>query len=114
LFFFAVDPAWNTLDDQAADRVYRMGQTKNVIIYRLITCGTIEEKMYRKQVFKGGLSRTLLGQKQQQFSYFTKGELSELFKFDDPDKAETHDMLQGFVTWTPLRLQVRVFMMFVS
>jgi len=29
-----------------------------VVVYRLITCGTVEEKIYRKQVFKGGLSRT--------------------------------------------------------
>ena len=26
-------------------------------MYRLVTCGTVEEKIYRKQVFKGGLSR---------------------------------------------------------
>lgn len=29
-----------------------------MVVYRLITCGTVEEKMYRKQVFKGGLART--------------------------------------------------------
>ncbi len=34
------------------------GQKKNVVVYRLITCGTVEEKIYRRQVFKGGLSRT--------------------------------------------------------
>ena len=39
------------------DRCYRVGQTKDVIVYRFITCGTIEEKVYRKQVFKGGLER---------------------------------------------------------
>ena len=27
-------------------------------MYRLISCGTVEEKIYRKQVFKGGLSRS--------------------------------------------------------
>jgi SNF2 family DNA or RNA helicase len=42
---------------QAVDRCYRVGQTKDVIVYRFITCGTIEEKVYRKQVFKGGLER---------------------------------------------------------
>lgn len=39
-------------------RAYRIGQAKDVVVYRLITCGTVEEKMYRKQVFKGGLART--------------------------------------------------------
>lgn len=32
-------------------------QTRDVVVYRLVTCGTVEEKIYRKQVFKGGLSR---------------------------------------------------------
>ncbi|MEW5317269.1 MAG: hypothetical protein WDW38_008580 [Sanguina aurantia] len=54
-----IDPAWNpSVDNQAVDRAYRIGQTRDVVVYRLITCGTVEEKIYRKQVFKGGLSRT--------------------------------------------------------
>jgi hypothetical protein len=36
------------------DRAFRIGQTRNVVVYRLVTCGTVEEKIYRKQVFKGG------------------------------------------------------------
>ena len=40
------------VDAQAVDRAYRIGQTKDVVTYRLITCGTIEEQMYRLQVFK--------------------------------------------------------------
>ena len=39
---------------QAVDRAFRIGQTRNVVVYRLVTCGTVEEKIYRKQVFKGG------------------------------------------------------------
>ena len=54
-----VDPAWNpSTDNQSVDRAYRIGQQKDVIVYRLITCGTVEEKIYKKQVFKGGLSRS--------------------------------------------------------
>ena len=54
-----VDPAWNpSVDNQSVDRAYRIGQQKDVIVYRLITCGTVEEKIYKKQVFKGGLSRS--------------------------------------------------------
>jgi SNF2 family DNA or RNA helicase len=52
------DPSWNPATDvQAVDRVYRIGQEENVVVYRLITCGTVEEKMYRKQVFKDSLIR---------------------------------------------------------
>lgn len=42
-------------------RAYRIGQNKNVIIYRLVTCGTIEEKIYRKQIFKDSISKQTTG-----------------------------------------------------
>ena len=42
-------------------RVYRLGQTKDVIIYRLITCGSIEEKIYRKQIFKNAVMKQTTG-----------------------------------------------------
>ncbi|KAM0847690.1 hypothetical protein ACQ4PT_054849 [Festuca glaucescens] len=45
-----VDPAWNpSTDNQSVDRVYRIGQTKDVIVYRLMTSATIEEKIYKLQ-----------------------------------------------------------------
>ncbi len=54
-----VDPAWNpSVDNQSVDRAYRIGQQQDVVVYRIITCGTVEEKIYKKQVFKGGLSRS--------------------------------------------------------
>ena len=37
-------------DRQAVDRAYRIGQDRDVIVYRMITAGTVEEKMYEKQV----------------------------------------------------------------
>ena len=47
------DPDWNPgKDDQAVDRTYRIGQTKPVVVFRLITCDTIEERIYRRQIFK--------------------------------------------------------------
>lgn len=67
-----VDPAWNpSVDNQSVDRAYRIGQRKNVVVYRLITCGTVEEKIYRKQVFKGGLSRSGT-EEGVQFRYFSQ------------------------------------------
>ncbi|CAB1110859.1 unnamed protein product [Ectocarpus sp. CCAP 1310/34] len=45
------DPSWNPADDmQAVDRAYRIGQKRDVIVYRMIAAGTVEEKMYEKQV----------------------------------------------------------------
>jgi SNF2 family DNA or RNA helicase len=53
-----IDPSWNpAADAQAVDRAYRIGQAKDVTVFRLICCGTVEEKIYRKQVFKAGLSQ---------------------------------------------------------
>lgn len=73
-----VDPAWNpSTDNQSVDRAYRIGQKLDVIVYRLMTSGTIEEKIYRKQVFKGGLFKVATEHKEQ-FRYFSHQELREL------------------------------------
>jgi Helicase conserved C-terminal domain len=45
------DPDWNpSTDNQARERSWRIGQLRDVEIYRLITSGTIEEKVYHRQV----------------------------------------------------------------
>lgn len=52
-----VDADWNPKNDQQAmGRVWRTGQKKEVHIYRLITQGTIEEKIYQRQLSKESLS----------------------------------------------------------
>lgn len=87
------DPSWNpATDNQAVDRAYRIGQTKNVIVYRLITCSTIEEKIYRKQIFKDALSKSAT-EKTNQYRYFTREELKDLFKLDDPKVSQTQIQL---------------------
>jgi superfamily II DNA or RNA helicase len=89
-----VDPAWNpSVDSQSVDRAYRIGQTKNVVVYRLISCGTVEDKIYRKQVFKGGLSRTGT-QSGEQFRYFTASELRDLYRLDPLESYKSSTMLQ--------------------
>ncbi|RCV24922.1 hypothetical protein SETIT_5G125200v2 [Setaria italica] len=56
-----VDPSWNISDDnQIADRVFRIGQKEDVTVYRLVTCMTIEEDIYKTQILKGNLARAIL------------------------------------------------------
>lgn len=55
------DPWWNPASEkQAEDRIYRIGQTKNVMIYRLIVSGTIEEKVQSLQNDKKELCSQIL------------------------------------------------------
>ena len=74
------------------DRVYRIGQKRDVVVYRLITCGTVEEKMYRKQVFKQGLMLTAM-EESAPYRYFTKQELHEMFALEDPARSVTQQQL---------------------
>lgn len=90
------DPSWNPATDaQAVDRAYRIGQKENVVIYRLITCGTVEEKIYRRQVFKDSLIRQTTGDKKNPFRYFSKQELRELFTLEDTRTSTTQIQLQS-------------------
>ncbi|KFH45928.1 DNA excision repair protein ERCC-like-like protein [Hapsidospora chrysogenum ATCC 11550] len=48
-----VDPHWNpSYDLQAQDRAYRIGQTRDVEVFRLISLGTVEEVVYARQIYK--------------------------------------------------------------
>ncbi|KAJ1556015.1 hypothetical protein HK405_008892, partial [Cladochytrium tenue] len=47
-------------DAQARERAWRLGQTRPVLIYRLMTAGTIEEKIYHRQVYKQFLAHQVL------------------------------------------------------
>ncbi|KIW19055.1 hypothetical protein PV08_03345 [Exophiala spinifera] len=48
-----VDPNWNpSFDLQAQDRAYRIGQTRDVEVFRLVSQGTMEEIVYARQIYK--------------------------------------------------------------
>ena len=48
-----LDPTWTPSHDlQAQDRAYRLGQGRDVRVYRLICSGTIEENVYLRQIYK--------------------------------------------------------------
>ncbi|MEN8141545.1 MAG: DEAD/DEAH box helicase [Thermodesulfobacteriota bacterium] len=56
-----MDPWWNpAVEDQASDRAHRIGQTRSVTIYRLVTANTIEEKIVDLHQSKKELAESLL------------------------------------------------------
>ena len=61
-YVFLMDPWWNpAVEEQAIDRVHRMGQKKNVFVYRMTTKGTIEEKIQNLKVNKKELFNSVVG-----------------------------------------------------
>jgi SNF2 family DNA or RNA helicase len=60
-YVFHVDPWWNpAVEDQASDRAHRIGQRRPVTVYRLITAGTIEDKILELHASKRQLADDLL------------------------------------------------------
>ncbi|KAK4403828.1 protein CHROMATIN REMODELING 20 [Sesamum angolense] len=90
-----VDGSWNpTYDLQAIFRVWRYGQTKPVFAYRLLAHGTMEEKIYKRQVTKEGLAARVVD-RQQVHRTMSKEEILHLFEFGDDEKADVmHELGQ--------------------
>ncbi|KAF1983741.1 hypothetical protein K402DRAFT_396487 [Aulographum hederae CBS 113979] len=91
------DPDWNpSTDIQARERAWRLGQKREVQIYRLIMAGTIEEKIYHRQLFKQFLSDKILRDPKQRQTFQLK-DLSDLFSFSDATgkTTETSALFQG-------------------
>ena len=77
------DPWWNvSAQNQATDRAYRIGQTKNVLVYQLLMKNTIEEKIYEMQKRKKEMSDIFVENSKGGISTLSKEELKDLFSMD--------------------------------
>lgn len=80
------DPDWNpSTDVQARERAWRLGQKKDVTIYRLMLRGTIEEKIYHRQIFKQFLSNKVLKDPKQRTALDLHN-LHDLFTLGDAEE----------------------------
>ena len=91
------DPDWNpSTDVQARERAWRLGQKREVMIYRLMTAGTIEEKIYHRQLFKQFLINKILKDPKQRQTFQMK-DLHDLFTLGGADEpaTETSTLFKG-------------------
>ncbi|XP_028624664.1 DNA repair and recombination protein RAD54B [Grammomys surdaster] len=93
LILYDID--WNPATDiQAMSRVWRDGQKHPVHIYRLLTTGTIEEKIYQRQISKQGLSGAVVDlTRSSEHIQFSVEELKNLFTLHENSQCVTHDLL---------------------
>ncbi|EGZ16079.1 hypothetical protein PHYSODRAFT_560615 [Phytophthora sojae] len=87
------DPDWNpATDKQAAARVWREGQKKMCYVYRFLATGTLEEKIFQRQLSKEGL-QNIVDDKEEVNSLSSK-DLKRLFVFRKDTLSDTHDQLK--------------------
>ncbi|AMD20609.1 HDL135Cp [Eremothecium sinecaudum] len=88
------DPDWNPSTDlQARERAWRIGQKREVIIYRLMISGSIEEKIYHRQIFKQFLTNKVLNNPKQK-RFFKMNELHDLFSLGNEHSFANEEFSQ--------------------
>lgn len=76
------DACWNpAIDVQAIYRIFRFGQKKQIFVYRFAAAGTMESKIYKRQITKQSMSLRAVDRRQIE-RYFTKTDLHELFDLE--------------------------------
>lgn len=84
------DPWWNpAVESQAVDRAHRIGQTKKVSVYRLVTENSIEQKIMNLKARKAKLVAALINEDSLSPLNLSKAELESLFSFDIAPEPES-------------------------
>lgn len=102
------DPDWNpSTDVQARERAWRLGQKKEVTIFRLMTAGTIEEKIYHRQIFKQFLANKVLKDPKQRTT-LNLSDMHDLFTLDTDHggATETSRLFQGSEVATSIQPKI--------
>ena len=85
------DPDWNPANDkQAAARCWRDGQKKKCYLYRFLATGTIEEKVFQRQLSKESLQNVVNGSGELEQAVMSKEDLRKLFSLDCTTHSDTH------------------------
>jgi DNA repair and recombination RAD54-like protein len=89
------DPDWNPANDlQAMARVWRPGQNKKVFLYRTLCTGTIEEKIFQRQVAKLSLADSVVAGDADAMPDFSLKDLRDIFTYRGNESvSDTHDLL---------------------
>ncbi|XP_076474831.1 DNA repair and recombination protein RAD54B isoform X3 [Bombus vancouverensis nearcticus] len=92
---FCIDSKdWNPASDsQAMARIWRDGQKKDVYILRLLTTGTIEEKIFQRQISKASLNETVVDLNPSSSFKLSMSELKDLFTLTANTNCLTHDLM---------------------
>ncbi|HET8829684.1 MAG TPA: DEAD/DEAH box helicase [Pelobium sp.] len=78
-YVFILDPWWNpAVEQQAIDRTHRIGQTKNVFIYKFITKDTVEEKILALQNKKMRIAKSLITTEDSFIKSLTEADIKEI------------------------------------
>ncbi|MCZ8512537.1 DEAD/DEAH box helicase [Paenibacillus filicis] len=77
---FHFDRWWNpAVENQATDRAFRIGQTRNVQVHKFVALGTLEERIDEMIERKQGLSQQIVGTGENWVTEMSTNELKELF-----------------------------------
>ena len=100
------DVDWNPATDlQAIARIHRDGQKRHCRIYRFLLKGSLEEKIWQRQVTKIGLADSVMSNQDNNnhdddakgekngIAQFSRDELKDLFRLDEESKCQTHELL---------------------